>query len=92
MNEIGLCHVVLDAPVIFDAYRQCRQTGSFIVIDRLTQATAACGMIESAREETASSGSGELERLRGFERELNVLVRKYFPHWDARDISQGFSR
>ena len=28
----------------------------------------------------------ELARLRAFEVELNALVRRYFPHWEAKDI------
>ena len=24
----------------------------------------------------------------GFELELNALVRKYFPHWEARDLRE----
>jgi sulfate adenylyltransferase subunit 1 len=93
LNEIGLCRVHLDAPVIFDPYKQCRHTGSFIIIDRLTNATAACGMIVAAAESSPGAPSAldeqdELTRLRGFERELNQLVRKYFPHWGTRDISQ----
>lgn len=88
LNEIGLCRIRLDVPVIFDSYRRCRHTGRFIVIDHLSNATLACGMIEAAHQEASISEPDELARLQGFERELNVLVRKYFPHWGARDISQ----
>lgn len=88
LNEIGLCRILLDAPVIFDAYRRCRHTGRFIVIDHLSNATLACGMIEESHQDASISESDELARLQGFERELNVLVRKYFPHWGAKDISQ----
>ena len=88
LNEIGLCRVVVNAPVVFDAYRECRATGSFIVIDRLSNATAGAGMIEAAASVTAGNEQlDELARLRAFEVELNALVRKYFPHWDAKDIS-----
>jgi sulfate adenylyltransferase subunit 1 len=88
LNEIGLCRVRLDAPVIFDAYRSSRYTGSFIVIDRMSNATVACGMIDSAVqvESLPVDSDSELERLQQFERELNALVRKHFPHWGARDI------
>jgi len=92
LNEIGLCRVRLDTPVIFDAYRISRHTGSFIVIDPMSNATVACGMIDAAAQadpaQSLSGQDGELERLRGFERELNTLVRKYFPHWGAKDIGK----
>lgn len=89
LNEIGLCRIVVNAPVVFDAYRECRGTGSLIVIDRLTNATAGAGMISaSATADTAAADANDLSRLRAFEAELNTLVRKYFPHWEAKDITK----
>ncbi len=89
LNEIGLCRIVVNAPAVFDAYRDCRGTGSLIVIDRMSNATAGAGMITAAAhvEQVAADGD-ELSRLRAFEAELNALVRKYFPHWEAKDVSQ----
>ena len=45
LNEIGRVSISLSAPVHFDAYRRNRNTGAFIVIDRITNATVAAGMI-----------------------------------------------
>ena len=90
LNEIALCRVELNAPVVFDAYAQCRGTGSFIIIDRLSNATAAAGMVTAAAESSAEPVSDELARLRAFELEFNQLVRKHFPHWEAKDISKLF--
>lgn len=45
LNEIGRCEVTLAEPVPFDAYGDNRETGAFIVIDRLTHATVGAGMI-----------------------------------------------
>ncbi|CAO3460688.1 Sulfate adenylyltransferase subunit 1 (EC 2.7.7.4) / Adenylylsulfate kinase (EC 2.7.1.25) [Azospirillum argentinense] len=45
LNEIGLCNLALDRPVAFDPYRENPQTGGFILIDRMTNATVGCGMI-----------------------------------------------
>jgi bifunctional enzyme CysN/CysC len=45
LNEIGRCGITLTMPIAFDAYRRNRATGSFIMIDRLTNATVAAGMI-----------------------------------------------
>ncbi|HSR36803.1 MAG TPA: adenylyl-sulfate kinase, partial [Desulfurivibrionaceae bacterium] len=44
LNEIGACRLELDRAVAFDAYRKNRGTGSFILIDRLSNATVAAGM------------------------------------------------
>mgnify|MGYP000101618599 FL=1 len=46
LNEIALCDIKLERPVIGDVYAQLPGTGSFIVIDRFSNATVAAGMIE----------------------------------------------
>ncbi|GAA5784556.1 sulfate adenylyltransferase subunit CysN [Chitiniphilus shinanonensis] len=90
LNEIGLATIEVNAPVAFDPYSQCRGTGGFIVIDRLSNATAGAGMITGLAVGSDSAASldemDELARLRAFEVELNALVRKYFPHWGAREV------
>ena len=48
LNEIGLVRLELDRPVSFDPYRQNRDTGSFILIDRFNNATVAAGMVLDA--------------------------------------------
>ncbi len=45
LNEIGLCEVSLNVPIAFDPYKQSRGTGSFVVIDRLSNGTVGAGMI-----------------------------------------------
>ena len=46
LNEVGLCNVATDQPIVFDPYTENRQTGSFILIDRQTNNTVGAGMIE----------------------------------------------
>ncbi len=45
LNEIGRVSISLSAPIHMDAYRKNRSTGAFIVVDRITNATVAAGMI-----------------------------------------------
>ncbi|OGV71950.1 MAG: bifunctional sulfate adenylyltransferase subunit 1/adenylylsulfate kinase [Lentisphaerae bacterium RIFOXYB12_FULL_65_16] len=45
LNEIGRVHLTLHRPLAFDPYTRNRQMGAFILIDRLTNATVAAGMI-----------------------------------------------
>jgi bifunctional enzyme CysN/CysC len=45
LNEIGFCNIATSSPIAFDPYQESRGTGSFILIDRLTNATAGAGMI-----------------------------------------------
>lgn len=47
LNEIGVVRLELDRPISFDPYRQNRHTGSFILIDRFSNATVAAGLIIS---------------------------------------------
>ncbi len=46
MNAIGLVNLSLDRAVPFDAYSENRDTGGFILLDRLTNATVAAGMVQ----------------------------------------------
>ena len=46
MNEVGLCNLSMNRPLVFDPYAKNSETGSFILIDRFTNATVAAGMIE----------------------------------------------
>lgn len=48
LNEIGVVDLELDRPVAFDAYRNNRETGGFILIDRLTNETVGAGMLHFA--------------------------------------------
>ncbi len=45
LNEIGVCNIATAVPVAFDAYAENRDTGSFILVDRLTNETVAAGMV-----------------------------------------------
>jgi bifunctional enzyme CysN/CysC len=54
LNEIGACAIELDAPIAFDAYRDNRDTGGFILIDRISNTTVAAGMLSAARRRAAN--------------------------------------
>ena len=45
LNDIGRVSLSLDEPVAFTAYDDCRDLGSFILIDRYSKATVGAGMI-----------------------------------------------
>jgi bifunctional enzyme CysN/CysC len=50
LNEIGLVEVRTSRPLLFDPYSRNRATGSFIVIDRITNGTVGAGMITGSAE------------------------------------------
>jgi bifunctional enzyme CysN/CysC len=45
LNDIAQCALTSDRELLFDPYATNRQTGSFILVDRLSNATVAAGMI-----------------------------------------------
>ena len=45
LNEVGFCNLSTSAPLAFDPYEVNRDGGAFILIDRLTNETAAAGMV-----------------------------------------------
>jgi len=48
MNEIGVCNISLDRPVPFDPYSENRDTGGFVIIDKMTQNTVGAGLLHFA--------------------------------------------
>ncbi len=45
-NEIASCDIVTSKPIVFDKFEDVSALGSFILIDRVTNMTSACGTIE----------------------------------------------
>jgi bifunctional enzyme CysN/CysC len=48
LNEIGVVEVELSQPIAFDPYLENRDTGGFILIDRITNNTVGAGLIHFA--------------------------------------------
>lgn len=54
LNEVGYCNIDLDQPVAFEAYSTNPTLGGFILIDRQSHATVACGMLDFALRRATS--------------------------------------
>jgi bifunctional enzyme CysN/CysC len=48
LNDIGVCELELDQPIVFEPYAVSRELGGFILIDRLSNATVGAGLIHFA--------------------------------------------
>jgi bifunctional enzyme CysN/CysC len=48
LNEIAVCNVSLDQSIAFDAYVDNQDTGGFVLIDKMSNATVAAGLIHFA--------------------------------------------
>ncbi len=46
LNDIAYCNIGLDRQIAFDPYKELRETGGFILIDRYTHDTVGAGMID----------------------------------------------
>jgi len=48
LNAIGIANLSTDKPLIFESYDKSRELGGFILIDKISNATAAAGMLHFA--------------------------------------------
>ena len=70
MNDVGRVHIECARPIAADAYDKNRTTGSFILIDRLSNATVAAGMVlerklaeDTTKRQRSSADAGSHVRL-----------------------------
>jgi len=86
LNDIASCKMVLTRPIAADAYTDNRLTGSFIVVDRISNNTVGAGMIVgvSRRDEDAKKIAGK--NYTDAEKALNAYVRQHFPEWNCKEI------
>jgi bifunctional enzyme CysN/CysC len=62
LNDLGRVRVELTSPLVFDAYRRNRVTGSLIVIDEATNETVAAGAIlDTETQSGEAAAADELE-------------------------------
>jgi len=85
LNEIAQCQLSLNQMISFDPYAEIKGTGSFIVIDKYTNATLAAGMI--VQKSANGSIQHTAKEYSAFEKDLNALVRQHFPEWGCKSIS-----
>lgn len=83
LNGIGRVQLVFDKPLLIDPYANNSVTGGLILIDRISNVTVGAAMVHGTHgDQTITSPSP----YSTFELELNVLIRRHFPHWNARDL------
>jgi sulfate adenylyltransferase subunit 1 len=83
LNDIASCRMVLTRPIASDSYKMNRQTGSFIVIDRISNNTVGAGMLVGL---SRRDNGGRIKEYTQEEIELNAYIRKHFPEWDCKRI------
>ena len=87
-NEIALCDIVLTEPIVVDKFKNHKTLGELILIDRITNMTSACGVVEDFEKYTiqdrASFKNGDIvargDIFEEFYYDVNSLsVLKYQP-------------
>jgi len=85
LNEIAQCRLSLNQQISFDPYNLIKGTGSFVVIDKYTNATLAAGMIQ--KRSNLQTSAPTHKEYSAFEKDLNALVRQHFPEWQCKSIN-----
>ncbi len=74
LNEIASCHLSLNAPVVFDPYFKNKGTGSFIIIDRLSNVTVGAGMITGEADAVQLAPVSPEERAARFSQQAVAIA------------------
>jgi bifunctional enzyme CysN/CysC len=48
LNDVGVCEIELGQPIVFESYRDSRDLGGFILIDRISNTTVGAGLLHFA--------------------------------------------
>ncbi len=86
LNDIASCKLVLNSSIVVDPYKKNRTTGSFIIIDRLTNNTVGAGMIVDVSRREQDMVPPTQREYTEAEIELNAYIRKNFPEWGCKAI------
>jgi bifunctional enzyme CysN/CysC len=71
LNDVGRVEVATDRPVPLEAYLHSRDTGGFVLVDRLSADTVAAGMVRYALRRSANVRSHEFVVDRAARERLN---------------------
>jgi sulfate adenylyltransferase subunit 1 len=84
LNEISSCNISTTTPVVLDEYSNIESTGSFIIIDRLTNITVGAGMVTKTQVE--SDDKAPDREYSATDIALNAFIRKTYPEWDCKAV------
>ena len=77
---------LLNRPIAADHYSDNRQTGSFIVIDRVTNNTVGAGMIVDVAARDNEKITAAKRDYTEAEKALNAYIREHFPEWGCKAL------
>ncbi len=83
-HEVAQCILQTKKPISFDSVDKIRSTSRFVIIDGYD--IAGGGIITGKAE--LESIDEDINNFHPFEVELNNLIRKHFPHWEAKPLAE----
>lgn len=86
LNDIASCKMLLTGPIAADAYEMNRLTGSFIVVDRITNNTVGAGMIVGVSRRDEDAVKLAEKQYTDAEKALNQYIRDNFPEWECKTV------
>lgn len=63
-NSLGCVEIAVTGDLVFDSFESCKSMGRFILIDKLTNNTAACGVIKQSVKKPGNLTRQELDITR----------------------------
>ena len=87
LNDIASCKMILTRPIAADAYKENKETGSFIVVDRITNNTVGAGMIVgvSKRDEDRVKDLKENENIFNIWNDKKQIIHEEEHHIKFRE-------
>lgn len=80
LNQIANIDLSLSKKIAFDKFTNNKLSGSFLLINPVTNETVACGIIDGGLEDkVVDSGDKNVEE---FLKDVSILIKKYFPDSD----------
>jgi sulfate adenylyltransferase subunit 1 len=86
LNDIASCKMLLTQPIAADAYTQNKDTGSFIVVDRISNNTVGAGMIVGVSRRDEDVDKLADKSYSDAEKALNLYIRTHFPEWNCKAV------
>lgn len=87
-NELVSCNIVVSEPLVVDEFQSHKTMGGLILIDRVTHATAACGVVVSISDENEEDVILQDGHIKvkinlfdsfSYDPEVNMVLRQRYP-------------
>jgi sulfate adenylyltransferase subunit 1 len=86
LNDIASCRMLLTRAIAADSYKDNKETGSFIVVDRITNNTVGAGMIVDVTKRDDDKKVHNHRDYTEAEIALNIYIRENFPEWNCKEV------